>query len=153
MRHFDVALGGVGGHPAKVKYGGGVTGNVCTEDFVNLLETMGVDTGIDLDAMMQASKACEAVLGREFVQPCRAHRAQSVTTSVECDMNDVGIAGIAPAPPRAPSGRKAPLAIESAFCLEHGFELIEYGDGCAKISCEVLLRHLNRHGNAHSMAV
>lgn len=66
VRHFDVALGGVGGHPAKVKYGGGVTGNVCTEDFVNVLETMGVDTGIDLDAMMQASKACEAVLGREL---------------------------------------------------------------------------------------
>lgn len=64
VRHFDVAFGGVGGHPAKVKYGGGVTGNVCTEDFVNVLETMGVDTGIDLDAMMSASQACEDALGR-----------------------------------------------------------------------------------------
>jgi hydroxymethylglutaryl-CoA lyase len=64
VRHFDVAFGGVGGHPAKVKYGGGVTGNVCTEDFVNVLETMGVETGIDLAAMMEASVACEEALGR-----------------------------------------------------------------------------------------
>lgn len=64
VRHYDVAFGGVGGHPAKVKYGGGVTGNVCTEDFVNVLETMGVDTGIDLAAMMEASEACENALGR-----------------------------------------------------------------------------------------
>lgn len=66
VTHFDVAFGGVGGHPAKVKYGGGMTGNVCTEDFVNLLETMGVRTGIDLDAMMTASEACEAALGRQL---------------------------------------------------------------------------------------
>lgn len=64
VRHFDVALGGVGGHPARVKYGGGVTGNVCTEDFVNVLETMGIDTGIDLGALMDASQACEEALGR-----------------------------------------------------------------------------------------
>lgn len=64
VRHYDVAFGGVGGHPAKVKYGGGVTGNVCTEDFVNVLETMGVNTGIDLAAMMEASEACENALGR-----------------------------------------------------------------------------------------
>ncbi|MCA8294828.1 hydroxymethylglutaryl-CoA lyase [Burkholderia sp. AU30198] len=66
VRCFDVAFGGVGGHPAKVRYGGGVTGNVCTEDFVNVLETMGVDTGIDLAAMIDASRACEAALGREL---------------------------------------------------------------------------------------
>ncbi|MBN3779001.1 hydroxymethylglutaryl-CoA lyase [Burkholderia sp. Ac-20345] len=66
VRYFDVAIGGVGGHPTKVKYGGGVTGNVCTEDFVNVLETMGVDTGIDLGALMDASRACEEILGREL---------------------------------------------------------------------------------------
>ncbi|WP_087688524.1 hydroxymethylglutaryl-CoA lyase [Pandoraea sp. PE-S2R-1] len=66
VTHFDVAFGGVGGHPAKVQYGGGVTGNVCTEDFVNVLETMGVVTGIDLSAMMAASQACESALGRQL---------------------------------------------------------------------------------------
>ena len=66
VRYFDCALGGVGGHPAKVKYGGGFTGNVATEDWVNLLEAMGVDTGVDLDAMMRASEMCEEALGRDL---------------------------------------------------------------------------------------
>lgn len=66
VRYFDCAFGGVGGHPAKVKYGGGHTGNVCTEDLVNLFESMGVDTGIDLAGMMEAAKECEAALGRSL---------------------------------------------------------------------------------------
>lgn len=64
VTHFDCALGGVGGHPAKVKYGGGHTGNVCTEDWVGLLDSMGVRTGIDLDAMLETARWCEAVLAR-----------------------------------------------------------------------------------------
>lgn len=66
VRYFDSAFGGVGGHPTKVKYGGGFTGNVCTEDWVNLLEAMGVDTGIDLEGMMLVSQECEEILGREL---------------------------------------------------------------------------------------
>jgi hydroxymethylglutaryl-CoA lyase len=66
VRHFDSAFGGVGGHPDKVKYGGGHTGNVCTEDLVNLLESMGVDTGIDLEALLATAELCEQALGREL---------------------------------------------------------------------------------------
>jgi hydroxymethylglutaryl-CoA lyase len=66
VRHFDASFGGVGGHPAKVKYGGGYTGNVCTEDLVNLLESMGVDTGIDLDGLLATAEFCEQALGREL---------------------------------------------------------------------------------------
>lgn len=66
VRHFDSSFGGVGGHPAKVKYGGGFTGNVCTEDLVNLFESMGVDTGIDLDGLLAAAELCEQALGREL---------------------------------------------------------------------------------------
>ncbi|SDC97331.1 hydroxymethylglutaryl-CoA lyase [Cupriavidus sp. YR651] len=64
VTHFDCAMGGVGGHPAKVQYGGGHTGNVCTEDWVGLLDSMGVRTGIDLDGLLEASRQCEAVLDR-----------------------------------------------------------------------------------------
>lgn len=64
VTHFDCAIGGVGGHPAKVQYGGGHTGNVCTEDWVALLDAMGVRTGIDLEGMLEAARQCEAVLGR-----------------------------------------------------------------------------------------
>ena len=64
VRHFDSSFGGVGGHPAKVQYGGGFTGNVCTEDLVNLFESMGIDTGIDLDGLLAAAQLCEQALGR-----------------------------------------------------------------------------------------
>jgi len=66
VRHFDSSFGGVGGHPAKVKYGGGHTGNVCTEDLVNLFESMGIATGIDLDGLLASAELCEQVLGREL---------------------------------------------------------------------------------------
>jgi hydroxymethylglutaryl-CoA lyase len=66
IRLFDSSFGGVGGHPAKVKYGGGHTGNVCTEDLVHLFESMGVDTGIDCDALLATARVCEQVLGREL---------------------------------------------------------------------------------------
>jgi hydroxymethylglutaryl-CoA lyase len=66
VRHFDSSFGGVGGHPAKVKYGGGFTGNVCTEDLVNLFESMGIDTGVDLDGLLATAEMCEQALGREL---------------------------------------------------------------------------------------
>ena len=66
VRHFDSSFGGVGGHPAKVKYGGGYTGNVCTEDLVNLFESMGIDTGIDVDGLLETAEFCEKALGREL---------------------------------------------------------------------------------------
>jgi hydroxymethylglutaryl-CoA lyase len=66
VRHFDCAMGGVGGHPAKVKYGGGHTGNVSSEDLIDLFENMGVKTGIDMQALLETAEWCEAVLGREL---------------------------------------------------------------------------------------
>jgi hydroxymethylglutaryl-CoA lyase len=66
VRHFDSSFGGVGGHPVKVKYGGGHTGNVCTEDLVNLFESMGIDTGIDLKGLLATAEFCEQALGREL---------------------------------------------------------------------------------------
>jgi hydroxymethylglutaryl-CoA lyase len=66
IRFFDSSFGGVGGHPAKVKYGGGYTGNVCTEDLVSLFESMGIGTGIDLDGLLATAEYCEQVLGREL---------------------------------------------------------------------------------------
>src|SRR5262249_39930483 len=66
VRWFDSAFGGVGGHPAKVKYGEGHTGNVATEDLVNLFESMGIATGIDLDDLLATAEFCERTLGREL---------------------------------------------------------------------------------------
>jgi len=66
VRFFDSSFGGVGGHPAKVQYGGGHTGNVCTEDLVSLFEAMGIVTGIDLEGLIATARFCEEVLGREL---------------------------------------------------------------------------------------
>lgn len=46
VRFFDCAFGGVGGHPARIKYGQGYTGNVCTEDLANLFAAMSIPTGL-----------------------------------------------------------------------------------------------------------
>ena len=66
VRYFDCSFGGVGGHPAQVQYGGGYTGNVCTEDLVNLFESLGIKTGIDLSGLLDTSRFCEQTLGREL---------------------------------------------------------------------------------------
>src|SRR3954452_9838335 len=66
VRHFDSSFGGVGGHPQKVKYGSGHTGNVATEDLVNLFESMGIATGIDVKGLLATAEYCEQVLGREL---------------------------------------------------------------------------------------
>jgi hydroxymethylglutaryl-CoA lyase len=66
VRWFDSAFGGVGGHPAKLKYGEGHTGNVATEDLVNLFESMGIHTGIDLGGLIATAELCEQALGREL---------------------------------------------------------------------------------------
>jgi hydroxymethylglutaryl-CoA lyase len=65
-RDFDSSMGGVGGHPAQIQYGQGMTGNVATEDLVNLLEGMGFDTGLDLERLTAASALCEQTLGRNL---------------------------------------------------------------------------------------
>ena len=66
VRHFDSSFGGVGGHPAQVKYGGGYTGNVCTEDLAAMFEGMGIDTGLDLDRLVETALFCEETLGRQL---------------------------------------------------------------------------------------
>ena len=49
---FDASQGGIGGCP----YAPGATGNIVTEDLVFLLESMGLDTGIDMAKLMEARK-------------------------------------------------------------------------------------------------
>jgi hydroxymethylglutaryl-CoA lyase len=64
VRYFDSSFGGVGGHPTKIQYGGGYTGNVCTEDLTGLFSEMGIPTGLDLAGVLDTARWCEEVLGR-----------------------------------------------------------------------------------------
>ena len=57
---LDASVGGLGGCPFSPR----ATGNVATEDLVYLLEGEGIETGIDLDALVGVSRRLEEVLGR-----------------------------------------------------------------------------------------
>lgn len=66
VRFFDSSLGGVGGPPAeRLEAGENNTGNVCTEDFVMMLEAMGITTGLDLTLVMEAGRKSEKLLGKQ----------------------------------------------------------------------------------------
>lgn len=60
-RRFDAALGGLGGCP----FAPGASGNICTEDLVNLCDEIGIHSGIDLPQFLQLSRGLPALLGQE----------------------------------------------------------------------------------------
>jgi hydroxymethylglutaryl-CoA lyase len=57
---YESSFGELGGCPVPA----GATGNIATEDLVSMLHEMGIETGIDLDALLGASRAVRDVLGR-----------------------------------------------------------------------------------------
>ncbi len=68
LRYVDTSLGAIGGQPATGanKYQFGFTGNTCTEDLVCLLEELGVDTGLDVLAMIENGKRAEQIIGQRL---------------------------------------------------------------------------------------
>jgi hydroxymethylglutaryl-CoA lyase len=78
IRKFDGSIAGLGGCP----FAPGASGNVASEDVVMMLEQMGVDTGIDLDALLAASDLAEELTGtapggraKAWLQPWLAKQA------------------------------------------------------------------------------
>jgi len=76
---FEASFGELGGCPVPP----GSTGNVSSEDVVSMLHEMGVETGIDLPRLVEASRAAQEVLGRPLgahvlrAGPVDWHRAES----------------------------------------------------------------------------
>ncbi|AUT63578.1 hydroxymethylglutaryl-CoA lyase [Paraburkholderia terrae] len=60
-RRFDAALGGLGGCP----FAPGASGNICTEDLVNMCDEIGIPTGIDLQKLIALSRTLPALLGHD----------------------------------------------------------------------------------------
>lgn len=60
IRTFDTSVGGLGGCP----YSPGATGNVATENMVYFMETLGMETGVDLDAVADVGAWITAELGK-----------------------------------------------------------------------------------------
>jgi hydroxymethylglutaryl-CoA lyase len=61
VRHFDSSMGGLGGCP----FAPGASGNVVTEDLVFMFESMGLSTGIDLDALFKARAVLSEAIPQE----------------------------------------------------------------------------------------
>ena len=61
VRSFDGSLSGLGGCP----FAPGASGNICTEDMVNMLEDMGYDTRVDLAKLLAVARRIPAVVGHE----------------------------------------------------------------------------------------
>jgi hydroxymethylglutaryl-CoA lyase len=60
VESFESSFGELGGCPVPA----GATGNIATEDLVSMLHEMGIGTGVDLAALIEASRAAQTVLGR-----------------------------------------------------------------------------------------
>ncbi len=75
VAEFDAAVGGAGGCP----FAGhpGAPGNIATEELVMLCEEMGIATGIDIDALIEAGHLAEKILGRTL--PSALLRGGSLT--------------------------------------------------------------------------
>lgn len=58
---FDASLGGLGGCP----YAPGASGNICTEDLVHMFQRMGLDTGVDLDRLLQCAASLPELVGHD----------------------------------------------------------------------------------------
>ena len=62
VTRFDASVGGLGGCP----YAPGASGNAVTEDVVHMLGDMGIETGIDLDALIACAALAQDIVGREL---------------------------------------------------------------------------------------
>jgi hydroxymethylglutaryl-CoA lyase len=69
VRTFDSSVAGLGGCP----YAPGAAGNIATEDLVYMLHGMGIETGIDLERLVEAGKVAESIVGRQL--PGKVHQS------------------------------------------------------------------------------
>jgi hydroxymethylglutaryl-CoA lyase len=60
VESFESSFGELGGCPVPA----GATGNIATEDLVSMLHEMGVQTGIDLPALLACARRAQEILGR-----------------------------------------------------------------------------------------
>lgn len=75
ITQFDASLGGIGGCP----FVPGATGNISTEDLVHMLNEMGIQTGIDLDVLLEEGTKLSGIVGHELAsQVARAGTSASL---------------------------------------------------------------------------
>jgi len=80
IARFDSTCGGLGGCPFAAHAGS--AGNICTEDFVFMCHEMGIETGIDLEKMIECSRMAEEIVGHAL--PGKLARAGSLRRFRQC---------------------------------------------------------------------
>jgi hydroxymethylglutaryl-CoA lyase len=75
-RDFDASVAGLGGCP----FGGdhGAAGNIATEEFVHMCHEMGIDTGVDLDRLIDVALQSESIVGHPL--PGKIMRGRALHT-------------------------------------------------------------------------
>jgi hydroxymethylglutaryl-CoA lyase len=63
---FDSSVAGLGGCPFAAHGDAGAAGNVCTEDLVFMCHELGIETGIDLEALVECARMAERLIGRRL---------------------------------------------------------------------------------------
>jgi hydroxymethylglutaryl-CoA lyase len=76
VNDFDASVGGLGGCP----YAPGASGNIATEELVHMVADMGIETGVELAALIDAAADAERIVGREL--PSQVLRAGPRTRTV-----------------------------------------------------------------------
>lgn len=64
VAQFDTTVGGLGGCPFAGQKG--AAGNICTEELVLLCQEMGIETGVDLDTLIEVGRMAEAIVGHQL---------------------------------------------------------------------------------------
>ena len=81
ITRFDGSLGGLGGCP----YAPGASGNVCSEDAIHMVDAMGYDTGIQLDALLAIAKGLPQIVGHDVPgQVAKAGRIHDLHPEPPC---------------------------------------------------------------------
>lgn len=74
VTRFDTSVGGLGGSP----FAHGAGGNLATEDFVCLLDGLGIRTGIDLDGLCGAAEFAREIVGHDLASKVRVGTASAI---------------------------------------------------------------------------
>ena len=81
ITRFDGSLGGLGGCP----YAPGASGNVCSEDAIHMVDTMGYDTGINIDVLLAIAKGLPQIVGHDVPgQVAKAGRIHDLHPEPPC---------------------------------------------------------------------
>ncbi len=113
VRYLDCSIGAIGGQPATgaAKYSAGYTGNTCSEDLIALLGEMGVRTGVDVEALIDAGRRAEEILGERLrsnvirsgpvihgESPADKETGRAITPAQDSGLRTHGTSGSSPEP-------------------------------------------------------